>query len=296
MHFVTDVQRPRRPAGCAANSFWPLSITVFGPNVCAHVEIRTGIGASSGLDALLWFRARMGASMLKRSAFAGAILVSVGSLHAASLSENFDSLSATVLIPAGWTQTNRSSPVGPVGWFPQSQFTTPPGPHAGTNAEAVNFQSGSGTSTLSNWLILPVDTWSNGDTIDFWTRSLNTATVAFPDRMQVRFSPNGASTNVGTLATDVGDFTQLLLDINPALTAHGYPEAWTLESIAMSGLGGATSGRLAFRYFVTNGGPSGANSNAIMIDDLLITPVPEPASMGVLTMSLAGLALKRRGR
>jgi hypothetical protein len=90
--------------------------------------------------------------------------------------------------------------------------------------------------------------------------------------MEVRLSTNGASTNVGTGSTAVGDFTTLLTSINPGLVTGGYPAAWTEYTITISGLGGATSGRLAFRYFVTGGGPSGDNSNFIGIDTFSYTP------------------------
>ena len=52
--------------------------------------------------------------------------------------------------------------------------------------------------------------------MSFYTRTVDAPT--FPDRLQVRMSTNGASSNVGTTATDVGDFTALLLDINPTYT------------------------------------------------------------------------------
>src|SRR5205085_6656010 len=77
---------------------------------------------------------------------------------------------------------------------------------------------------------------------------------------------NGASSNVGTTATDVGDFTTLLLDINPTYTLTGYPNVWTQFTVTVSGVPSLTTGRLAFRYFVENGGPTGANSDYIGID------------------------------
>ena len=39
----------------------------------------------------------------------------------------------------------------------------------------------------------------------------------FADRLELRLSTNGASTNVGTTTTSVGDFTTLLLTVNPLL-------------------------------------------------------------------------------
>jgi hypothetical protein len=85
----------------------------------------------------------------------------------------------------------------------------------------------------------------------------------------VRLSTNGASTDVGATATSVGDFQTLLLDINPNYTLTGYPNVWTKFIVPVSGIPSPTTGRLAFRYFVENGGPSGANSDHIGIDTVV---------------------------
>src|SRR5437868_13139712 len=98
----------------------------------------------------------------------------------------------------------------------------------------------------------------------FYTRTVDAP--MFPDRLQVRMSTNGGSSNVGTTATDVGDFTTLLLDINPNYTTTGYPSVWTQFTVTVTGVPSFTTGRLAFRYFVENGGPTGANSDYIGID------------------------------
>jgi hypothetical protein len=95
----------------------------------------------------------------------------------------------------------------------------------------------------------------------------------------VRLSANGNSTNVGSGPTGIGDFTTLLLDINPSLAVGGYPEIWTLQTITVSGLAGPTSGRLAFRYFVTSGGPGGVNSNYIGIDTFAYKPAGPKAPL-----------------
>src|SRR4029079_15338751 len=141
------------------------------------------------------------------------------------------------------------------------------------------FNNGTGVSTLSNWLLTPPLTLANGVVLTFYTRTVDTPT--FPDRLQVRMSTNGASTNVGSTATSVGDFTTLLLDVNPTYTTDGYPNVWTQFTVTLSGVASPTQGRLALRYFVENGGPSGANSDYIGIDTLQITggcatPTPCP--------------------
>src|SRR5204862_27366 len=110
-----------------------------------------------------------------------------------------------------------------------------------------------------------------------------------PASLHVRMSTNGNSINVGTLSTDVGDFTTLLLDINPTYTTTDYPLVWTNFTVTVTGIGSPTQGRLAFRYFVENGGPNGANSNYIGIDTVrydcgLATPTPTPTATATATV------------
>lgn len=126
---------------------------------------------------------------------------------------------------------------------------------------------------ISCWLITPARTFNNGDVVTFYSRTVDVPTYA--DRMQVRLSVNGTSTNVGTTASSVGDFSTLLLDINPTLTLTGtgsYPSVWTKYTLIVSGLPMAMTGRMAFRYYVTNGGPTGTASDNIGIDDFTYTP------------------------
>ena len=106
--------------------------------------------------------------------------------------------------------------------------------------------------------------------LTFYTRTPDVGEQLFPDRLQARMSTNGASTNVGTTATDVGDFTNLLLDINPTYDDQ-YPHVWTLFTVTISGVPSGTTGRLAFRYFVEDAGFLGANSNYIGIDRAVYT-------------------------
>jgi hypothetical protein len=95
-------------------------------------------------------------------------------------------------------------------------------------------------------------------------------------------STAGTSSNVGTTATDVGDFTALLLDINPTYTTTGYPNVWTQFTVTVTGVPSATLGRLALRYFVENGGPTGVNSDYIGIDTFVFNgscgPTPTPGT------------------
>ncbi|MGF2411734.1 choice-of-anchor J domain-containing protein [Ferruginibacter sp.] len=169
--------------------------------------------------------------------------------------------------PAGWPVQNLSSPVGVTGWSQTNSAVF--APQSGVGFASANFNNTAGTGTISNWMFTPNITLKNGDKFSFYTR---TTTGTFPDRLQLRQSTNGASVNAGADANSVGDFTTLLLDINPTLTGTGYPTAWTQFTVTMSGLPAAgVSGRLAFRYFVTGGGPAGNNSDFIGIDNAVYT-------------------------
>ncbi|MCL4731467.1 MAG: choice-of-anchor J domain-containing protein, partial [Planctomycetes bacterium] len=206
-------------------------------------------------------------------------------LAAQQLTETFDSLAVgTAGVPTGWTQNNLSNPVGSFpSWFGGNNVFAP---HAGANHIAVNFNSGgSSPCTISNWLISPAVQLQNGQQITFYTR-VATGGGVFPDRMQVRLNPSN-TTNVGASATSVGDFTILALDINPTYSTTAYPEVWTLQTITVSGITGTVTGRVAFRYFVEDGGPSGANSNYVGIDELVIGDLPVTTTP-VVTVSSSG--------
>ena len=190
-------------------------------------------------------------------------------------------------LPAkGWFLQNNSTPPGLTGWFQGNPTVFPAQAGPANSYIAANFNNTIGDNTISNWLLTPVIEFRTGDRITFYTRTESNA--QFPDRLQIRLSTNGASTNVGTGATGVGDFTRLLLDINPNYVAGrsgGYPVVWTQFTIIISRLSGATSGRLAFRYFVENGGLNGDNSQYIGIDTFAYTPTagggnPTPTPRG----------------
>jgi hypothetical protein len=213
---------------------------------------------------------------------AGLLLLKAASAHAQAFTEDFNDI--TTLPAAGWVQTNHSQPIGTISWFQGNSAVFPAQTGAPTAYIGVNFNSGGGTATISNWLLTPPATLVNGATISFWTRTISPST--FPDRLQVRMSTNGNSTNVGTTATDVGDFTTLLLDINPNLTTTGYPLAWTQFTVPVTGVPAPLLGRLAFRYFVTNGGPNGSNSDYIGIDTVAFTPGTVPATVAPASLAV----------
>ena len=199
---------------------------------------------------------------------------------------------------AGWFFQNNSGPLGTVdgGWTQGNSFQFASQAGAANAYAQANFLSASGPGTISNWMLTPVMSFSNGDTISFFTR---TTGDVFPDSLELRLSLNGASTNVGTNPTDVGDFSNILLTINPSLTVGGYPNGWTQFTVTISGLSGVQSGRLGFHYFVTNGGPGAPNGDYIGVDTLQVNlAVPEPSTLALVAFAgLGGITfLARRAR
>jgi len=207
---------------------------------------------------------------------AGAIFFGATSTNAQSFTQNFDTVPAM-----GWTVQNNSATIGSTGWFQGNSTVFPSQAGAGNSYIGANFNNATGTNTISNWLVSPnASGIANGHTFKYWTRTI--AASPFPDRLQVRMSLAGMSTNVGTGPTGTGDFATLLRDINPGYDTGGiYPEVWTEFTETISGVAVPTSGRFAFRYFVEMGGPTGDNSNYIGIDTVsytagVVTPADAP--------------------
>jgi len=217
--------------------------------------------------------------------------------NAQAFSEDFNDI--TSLAGNGWVTANNSVAVGSTGWF-QGSPVSASGPFDSYNGAsnayiAANYNNTGNTGTISNWLMTPNRTLRNGDVLTFFTRKPSPDSYA--DRLEFRLSTNGASTNAGT-GSSVGDFSTLLLSINPNLVLGVYPTTWTQYTVTISGLPAPTSGRMAFRYFVTGAGVSGTNSDYIGIDAVNYTPYVCPAftlnpAGGSLTAGNAGLAYNR---
>jgi hypothetical protein len=209
--------------------------------------------------------------MLNRRALvvcAASLVAIAGSAQAQSFFQNFEAG-----LPGTWAIHNQSNPIGGTIWYTLVNYADVPA-HSGAQAAYANYNNASDVGTISDWLILDAVTLRNGDVFSFWT-STNPFPF-FPDRLQVRLSQAGASTNTGSTETDVGDFTTLLLDINPTYTTTDYPTTATQFSITLSGLpAGGVGGRIAFRYFVEDAGPLGNNSDLIMVDDVAYTSVTD---------------------
>lgn len=187
--------------------------------------------------------------------------------------EGFEDVAA--LSTQGWTNTNQSEPAGPSKWG-QGVGQAFNGAQAGsaTSFALCNFNSVASEGIISNWLITPVLSVKNNDVISFYTRKGGT-TGLFPDRLELRISNQGSGSALPVGAEGVGSFTTLAVSVNPDLTvntsaANGYPLTWTQYSYTVTGLPADTDLKVAFRYFVTDGGDNGANSNIIGIDTFAV--------------------------
>lgn len=203
------------------------------------------------------------------------------------LSEHFDDIETVT----GWWGTNLSNPVGTSDWFQGNPAVFGAYDGADNAYVAANFEAAAYGGNISLWAMTPELTIENGDWLTFWTRTEDPA--LFADRLEVRLSLNGSSVNVGSTNTSVGDFSILLMTINPMLQSDGYPSYWRRYAIPISGLGGPASGRYAFRYVVPD---TSMNGDYIGIDNVNVEAVPEPATLTLVGLGAAALGLRRRRR
>jgi len=171
-----------------------------------------------------------------------------------------------------WVIQNNSLPLGPTTW--EQGIITEFEAYSGAGYIRANFGSTNDPTNngrISNWLISPPVTFQNGDIISFYTRKTDSGTMNYPDRLQLRLSLAGTSTNVGVTSNGVGDFTILLKDINSGYSnagfPTGYPYQWKRFDASINGLSAPTQGRFAFRYFVESAGNTG-NSDYIGLDSV----------------------------
>lgn len=171
------------------------------------------------------------------------------------------------LFTSGWVHTNNSSPLGTGDWRQDNgNFTAYSGtPNSSIVVGFNSIQLGQ-SGDISNWLITPTINFTAGDSIIFYTRSF--ANSSFPDRLELRLNVDN-TTDVGTTTTSVGDFDSLLFTINPNLviSGGGYPMNWVRFATVIPGAAAGTPCRIGLRYYVTDGGQTGANSSTIGVDN-----------------------------
>ena len=210
---------------------------------------------------------------------AAALAVLAAGAQAQGLTQGFDNVAA---LPAGWLQVNNSAAPAGTSWSQGNSAVFPAFSGATNSFIAANFlATGAATGGISSWLVLPALTLDSTSAISFRVRA---AGDGFLDTVQVRFSA-GTGADVGATATSVGTFTSLL-----GTYASSVDNGWISQSYGL-GLGASTTGRLAFRYVVADVANAG---NYLGIDSLVVTAIPEPASVALLGLGIAGLIVRRR--
>ncbi|HET8898501.1 MAG TPA: choice-of-anchor J domain-containing protein, partial [Rhodanobacteraceae bacterium] len=198
--------------------------------------------------------------------------------EAADFVEGFDSLDE--VNAHGWLVGNMSEPEGEFGWFYGGDNVFPAQAGASTSQVHANYAATvDAGGTISAWLLTPLLEFRAGSTLSFWTRTVTGASRA--DRLQVLVCQGTPCDYVGPGALGYSDFGTLLLDINPSqLTGDdetgvfGYPDHWTRFTLdATQGIPTGGYGRIAFRYFVEDGGLNGASSNYIGLDSVRVEAI-----------------------
>ena len=95
-----------------------------------------------------------------------------------------------------WVVQNKSTPKGTVDWMQGNPIVFDSYNGEKRSFAAVNYNSTSTfgeNNTINNWLLTPTRVFRNGDVFIFYTRKQTTNNT--PDRLEIRFSKNGASVN-----------------------------------------------------------------------------------------------------
>ncbi len=204
-------------------------------------------------------------------ALAGMLAIASLSAQAeAVLTEGFDSLSAAVA--SGW-QTVNLSPAPGATWLQGNPAIFPSASGAEDSYASANFLSTTAASgAISNWLITPQLTLDA------------TSTVAFDVRVVGQGFLDTVNVLVSTTGTAPGDFS--LIGTYSSSTA----DTWVAQSYS-AGLTGSSPAYVAFQYVAAD---VATQSDYLGVDNVVITAVPEPASLLLMGLGVAGLMVRRR--
>lgn len=205
-----------------------------------------------------------------------AVAAGCSAVAAPLLAEGFDDV--TALPGKGWVFLNQSTPPGSTGWFQGEPAFFPAAAGPADSYIAANFNNAAFGGTVSNWLLTPQVLLVNGESLTFSLRLLGEGLL---DRVEVYFSGNGASTDVGR------DYTLL------AAYESDTDTGWQQHAVLVDGLAAPASGRLAFRYVVDD---NSLNGDYAAIDSVGVTAIPEPATVALVCLGVLALHAVPRPR
>ncbi|HMQ70202.1 MAG TPA: choice-of-anchor J domain-containing protein [Ignavibacteria bacterium] len=193
-----------------------------------------------------------------------------GTFGSAYYQDNFDGANDTISLKnRGYKIFYRSGGVQGIAplWFQGNSlvFNSFNGPANGYLA--AGYQVLSSANNLDNWLILPKNNTSAGDSIIFYSRSVLNS--EYPDSVRVMYSQTGDSIPEGNWI-ELGRY-KASIDGNWKRIAYGVSAT-------------ENASRFAIRYNVINGGPGGINSDYIGIDALTLERTPGANDMAVLSI------------
>ena len=213
--------------------------------------------------------------MMKKAMLALACTLAMGAAHAdVLLVENFDNVDA--LPGQGWVFENASQPPGVApGWVMGNVevFGAQDDPDT-NNYIASDFNNAAPGGFIDNRLFTPLFSLENGAVASFWLRG-----ALDPDFFDmVAYGYTDGSTNPLEFTVQADTIA---------------PEDWTRYTLTIGAQAGM--GRLGFVHFGQESTSTYVGLDTLRIDTLEVpSDVPEPASLLILGIGMAGLAASRR--
>lgn len=210
--------------------------------------------------------------LLKQSNHDGNISNSPASTAAITFVDSLNGLNDTTSLKArGYKVYYRGA--GPQGltatWFQGNSANWPAFNGPATGYVSANYNVVTATNNIDSWLVLPRLNISAGDSLMFWERTV--AANPFPDSMRIMYSAAGDSTPEAGSWVELGRFRN---------TETG---SWAQRKYRLATAG--ANGRIALRYNVVSGGPTGDNSNLIGVDMITVSSAGGPPPSCTFTWS-----------